>query len=198
MAIEETLLRNFNATEEHYNEGDVIFSESSVPEYYYQIVTGEVKLNSFSDKGKEFIQNIISGKSCFGESMLILGKPYPVNAVALSDCTVLKLASKEFFVLLRDHPGVFVDMYSRLADNTFEKQKLMRVITDPNPEERIIEIMELLKESHMNKEKFSLEIPHSKEQLASLTGLSLETAISAIDKMEQKNILKIQGEKIFY
>ena len=74
----------------------------------------------------------------------------------------------------------------------------MRVITSENAEDRLIEIMELLKESYDNKDKFSLEIPHTRQQLASLTGLSIETAIRAIKKMEKKNIVMIKDRKIFY
>ncbi len=198
MSITEELLQTVEAIEEQYNAGDYIFREHAVPQFYYQIVTGEVKLNRYTEDGKEFIQNIISDRTCIGESMLILGKPYPVNAVALSKCIILKIRREQFFQLLQQHPHIFTDIYSALADITFEKSTLMHTVTSKNAEERLVEIMELMKESHDNKDKFSLEIPHTRQQLASLTGLSLETAIRAIKKLEKNNILMIKGRKIFY
>jgi CRP-like cAMP-binding protein len=198
MAINETFLHSIEATEEQYKIGDFIFKEGSIPEFYYQIVTGEVKLNRFADDGKEFIQNIFTDRSSIGESMLILEKPYPMNAIALKPCKILKVSRTHFFHLLREHRNIFEDIYNALADNVFEKQSLMRVITTESVENRIIEIMDLLKESHVNKDKFCFEIPHTRHQLASLTGLSLQTTIRTIKKLEEKNIVMIKNQKIFY
>ncbi|MDQ0595087.1 CRP/FNR family cyclic AMP-dependent transcriptional regulator [Chryseobacterium ginsenosidimutans] len=198
MSIQERLLHSVEAIEEHYNAGDYIFREEATPQFYYQIVTGEVKLNSYKEDGKEFIQNILSDNSCFGESMLILGKPYPVNAVALTKCTILKVGRDQFFQLLQEHPEIFLDMYKTMSEKTSEKIVLMRKITSENAEERLMELMNQMKDSKENKDKFSFEIPHTRQQLASLTGLSVETAIRAIKRMERSEILIIKNGKIFY
>ncbi|MDR6403250.1 MULTISPECIES: Crp/Fnr family transcriptional regulator [Chryseobacterium] len=198
MSIQERLLHSVEAIEEHYNAGDYIFREDGTPQFYYQIVDGEVKLNSYSEDGKEFIQNILSGNACFGESMLILGKPYPVNAVAITKSTILKIGRDQFFQLLQGHPHIFLDMYKTLSEKTSEKMVLMQKITGKNAEERLMELMNQMKESRENKEKFSFEIPHTRQQLASLAGLSLETAIRAIKRMEKNEILVIKNGKIFY
>jgi len=198
MSITEKLLRTVESTEEHYNTGDYIFRENTMPQFYYQIVTGEVKLNSYSEDGREFIQNILSDGACMGESMLILSKPYPVNAIALTSCVIVKVGRDHFFQLLQLHPHLFNDIYTALADNTFEKLSLMRTITANNAEERLIEIMDLMKEFHDDKQKFSFEIPHTRQQLASLTGLSVETAIRAIKRLEKNNIVMIKDRKIYY
>ncbi len=100
MSIKTKLLHSVGATEEHYLAGDYIFSESGAPQFYYQIAEGNVKLNNYSEDGKELIQNILAPGSCFGESMLFLQKPYPVNAVALTDCRVLKVSRDKFLALL--------------------------------------------------------------------------------------------------
>ena len=198
MAIKEILLQSAEAIEKQYNAGEYVFREGSIPEYYYQIIEGTLKLNSYNNEGKEFIQNIFTDGSCFGESMLVLGKPYPVNAVALSKCTILKVSRSQFFQLLQKHPDLFAEIYTALADNTFEKQALMRTITTENIEGRLTEIMDLMKESHANRDKFSLEIPYNKQLLASLTGLSIESTAAALQKMEENNVVKIKDKKIFY
>ncbi|MCY0976782.1 Crp/Fnr family transcriptional regulator [Chryseobacterium wangxinyae] len=197
MSIQESLLYSAEAIEEHYDAGDYIFREDATPQYYYQIVSGEVKLNSYKEDGKEFIQNIFSANACFGESMLILGKPYPVNAIALTKCIILKVARELFLQLLQLHPDLFLDISKSLADNAHDKFVLMPKIASKNAEERLAELMNIMKDSK-NQEKFSFEIPHTRQQLASLTGLSLETTIRAIKKMERGEILMIKNGKIFY
>ena len=184
MSIQESLIRSVQYSEEHYGAGDYIFREDSVPQFYYQIVSGEVKLNSYKEDGKEFIQNILASNSCFGEAMLILGKPSPVNAVALTKCTILKLAKDQFFKLLENDPAVFQDLYKTLSERTSEKMMLMNKITSENADELLLKLMHSMKTSKDHQEKFSFEIPHTRKLLAALTGLSIETTIRAIKRME--------------
>ncbi|MDQ0780539.1 Crp/Fnr family transcriptional regulator [Chryseobacterium sp. W4I1] len=198
MSIQKSLLHSVQAIEEQYTAGDYIFREEAIPQFYYQIVTGEVKLNSYKEDGKEFIQEILSDNSCFGESMLILGKPYTVNAVALTKCNVLKIGRDQFFRLLQDNPAIFLDMYTTLSERTSEKLVLMQKISGQNAEERLLELMNQMKEAKENKDKYSFEIPYTRQQLASLTGLSLETTIRVIKRMEKNEILVIKNGKIFY
>lgn len=198
MSIHKSLLQSVGVVEEHYNAGDYIFREEATPQFYYQIVKGEVKLNSYKEDGKEFIQNILSDNSCFGEAMLILGKPYPVNAVALTKCNVLKVGRDQFFQLMKDNPNIFMDMYTILSEKTVEKLVLMQKISSKNAQERLMELLNQIKEPKENKDKYSLEIPHTRQQLASLTGLSLETTIRVIKRMEKSGRLIIKNGKIFY
>lgn len=198
MCISEELLRSIGATEHDYSLGDYLFRQDTLPQFYFYIVEGRVKLNRYAEDGKEFIQDIIQKKSGTGESMLVLGKHYPVNAVALSECTVLKLPGQRFFTLLKDYPSVLNDIYSRLADRTFEKQTLIHTITSKTAEDRLIEILNQMKESQEKKDRFSLEVGYTRQQLASLSGLSLETTIRIIRKMEKEDLIKLDGKKILY
>lgn len=198
MSIEENLLRSVSYTEEQYVAGDYIFREDSVPQFFYQILTGEVKLNSYKEDGKEFIQNILTTNSCFGESMLILGKPSPVNAVALTRCSILKLSKDQFFSLLESHPSIFQELYKTLSEKTSEKMVLMNKITSENADDLLLKFMDDMKASSLEQDQFSFEIPHTRKQLAALTGLSVETTIRAIKRMEKSDLVVIRNGKIFY
>ena len=198
MSIKPRLLHSVGATEQHFYAGDYIFREDGTPQFYYQILEGEVKLNNYSNEGKEFIQNILPAGNCFGESMLFLEKPYPVNAVALSNCTVLKICREKFLTLLDIYPHIALDICNTLSEKTYNKFILMRKISSKNAIERLTEIMDLMKEPQQNKEKYTFEIPHTRQQLASLTGLCVETTIRAIKKMEGSKMLKITNRKIYY
>ncbi|WP_445432898.1 helix-turn-helix domain-containing protein [Chryseobacterium indoltheticum] len=89
-------------------------------------------------------------------------------------------------------------MYTTLSEKTSEKLVLMQKISSQNAEERLVELMNQMKDSKENKDKYSFEIPHTRQQLASLTGLSLETTIRVIKRMEKNEILMIKNGKIFY
>lgn len=59
MVINENYLISAGAEIRTYSTGAFIFHEGSTPMFYYQIVEGQVKLNNFTEDGKEFIQDIV-------------------------------------------------------------------------------------------------------------------------------------------
>lgn len=56
------LLRQYGATEKHLGKGEHLFMEGEAASYYYEVLEGEVKMNNYSEEGKEFIQGIFSGE----------------------------------------------------------------------------------------------------------------------------------------
>ncbi|WP_294248342.1 Crp/Fnr family transcriptional regulator [uncultured Chryseobacterium sp.] len=198
MSIDLKLLYSIGAREERFHSGQYIFFEDDAPRFYYHIVEGYVKLNNYNGDGKELIQNIFSGGSCFGESMLILEKPYPVNAIALTECTVLKLSKEKFKELMGRHPQIPIEFCTTLSEKTYNKFVHMRKMSSRSAIERLTEMMDLMKESQDNKDKYSFKIDYTRQQLASLTGLCVETTIRAVKKMEECKLLKIRNRKIYY
>lgn len=198
MSIKENLLYSAGATEEHYNAGDYIFRESAMPLFFYQVSTGEVKLNNYNHDGKEFIQTIIKPEESFGTSMLFIHKVYPVNAIAISKCIIIKIHKESLFRLLEQQPSLYIDVYKSLSEQLYKKFVLMRKISCHNASERLKEVMQLMKDEQDNQSPFSFEVPLTRQQLASLTGLCIETTIRTIKKMEREKILRIQNRKILY
>jgi CRP-like cAMP-binding protein len=198
MVISEDLLLANGAHYDQYNMGDTIFHEGSVPKFYFQIVTGVVELNNYSEDGKEFTQNILSNGQSFGESLLFNDKVYPMNAVAKTDCTVLKLPKKDFINLLIQNPEASAQMFKCLADRLYHKYVMLFNNSLSEPSAKIKTLMDYLKDYNSNNDKYSFEVPFTRQQLANLTGLRVETVIRTIKKMESQNLLKIEQRKIYY
>lgn len=198
MFFKEELLRSIGAIEQHYNPGDYLFREGAIPHFYFQIVNGHVKLNNYNSSGKEFIQNILSSKDPVGDYMLYLEQTYPVNAVALSNCTIIKLSADKLTHYLDQYPNHYLELCKSLSKHLYRKFRLMQKISSPSAVERIKEVLELMKHEQENKTPFTYEVPLTRQQLASLTGLCVETTIRAIKKMEQKKIVRITNRKIMY
>ena len=197
MSIEEKLLSLIGATEEDYNAGDYIFRENGSPQFYFQIITGEVKLNTYNSEGKEFIQNILTCQNAIGESMLFTDEPYPMNAIAMSRCTIIKVNKSSMLAFLAQNPEIYYNICKSLSERLNHKFALMQKISSPKAEERLKEVIEQLKkEQHHDPEPYTFEVPLTRQQLAALTGLCLETTIRTIKKMERAKILCIKNRKI--
>ena len=198
MIIKEELLHSVGATIKQYKPAEIIFSEGDPPNYYYQIITGEVKLNNYNDEGKEIIQTLLEDGQCIGESLLFMDKLYPINAIALTNCRVLRLPKSNFFELLKMYPDISFDMNRLLSQRLYFKIIMAQNLCTQSPMAKLKVLMDYLKSSQKDQAPYSFMIPLTRQQMASLTGLCVETAIRTIKTMERNKILQIKDRKILY
>ncbi|MCD9855873.1 Crp/Fnr family transcriptional regulator [Epilithonimonas sp. JDS] len=198
MNIDEQILKSSGGKVKDYNAGDFIFTEGSLPNYYYQIIEGEVKLNNLTEDGKESIQNIAAKGQSIGEFLLFINKKYPANAVAISPCKILRISKIKFLKMLEDNADLKANMIKNLADSLFSKFVMRQIISIKNPATKLKVLMDYLKSSQSETAAFSFQIPLTRQQMASLTGLRVETTIRTLKIMEKENIVKIKNRKIFY
>ncbi|ASK29165.1 Crp/Fnr family transcriptional regulator [Chryseobacterium sp. T16E-39] len=198
MVISENILYNMGAEIKQYAPTELIFNEGDPAQYYYQIITGEVKLNNYGEDGKEFIQNILTEGQCCGESILFIDKAYPMNAQAITECQIVRLSKNLFFELLAQSPELYFEISSFLSQRLYYKYIMMQNISSLNPIIRLTGLMDYLKSFQIEKSKFSFSIPLTRQQMANLTGLCVETVIRSFKKMEKEDIVQIENRKILY
>ncbi|MFY1046315.1 Crp/Fnr family transcriptional regulator [Chryseobacterium sp. GP-SGM7] len=196
--INEDILFSFGADLKTYDSEDIIFSEGETPNYFYMISSGKVKLNNYNEGGKEFIQGILLQGHSIALSTLFAGKPYPVNAVAIEESEVIRLPKASYFEILKKQPEYYTDIVHCLSEHMHYKFLMTQSMAFHSPSEKLMTLMNYIKYSHHDQKQFSLQIQLTRQQLASLTGLSVETVIRVIKNMEKEGVLKIQNRKIFY
>jgi len=89
--IKVDLILSCGGTLRNVVKNEMIFKAGHFPSYYYQVVEGKVKMNNYSDDGKEFIQEIFTAGRSFGEPPLFINEPYPANAIAISAGVVVQI-----------------------------------------------------------------------------------------------------------
>ena len=198
MVIEEFIIKSLGAKIIDYNIGDVIFSEGGTPLYYYQIIEGDIKLNNYNEDGKEMIQSILTKGHSIGEFLLFMNKLYPVNAIALTSCKVLRLPKAKFLLLLEKYPATRLHIIQSLSESMYFKFVMGQIFSTQNPATKLKALMDYLKSSQKDPSPFSFQIPLTRQQMASLTGLRVETTIRTLKSMEKDNIVKIRNRKILY
>jgi CRP-like cAMP-binding protein len=67
-----------------------------------------------------------------------------------------------------------------------------------NPVSKLKLMMDYMKSYYEDKAPYSFQIPLTRQQLASLTGLCVETVIRTIKQMEKEKTVKIERRKIYY
>jgi CRP-like cAMP-binding protein len=199
MIFNEDLLFSSGAEQVNYSANETIFSEGSLPVYYFQIRQGTVKLNNYHEDGKEIIYSVPSDGHCFAESFLFMDKPYPVNAIAMTSCEIIKLKKSVFLQLIHQFPEMLFTLFSYTAERMYYRDIMMNTFSVIDPAIKIKKVMDCLKKYNQPQGSAnSYQFPFTRQQLASLTGLCVETVVRVIKKMEKEKVLKIEGGKIFY
>ncbi len=196
--IDENVLLEFGAQRCYFGKGDRLFTEGEVAQNYYQVVSGEIKMNNYNFEGKEFIQGIFKAGQSFGEPPLFANVKYPANAEAIAESDVLKLPKSRFLKLLAARPEIHLHITETLARRLFYKAIMVAEISSQEPEHRILRILDYLKKHvHKKEEPFSFKVDLTRQQIADLTGLRVETVIRATKALEKKGELKIKSRKVY-
>jgi CRP-like cAMP-binding protein len=196
IAIE--LLEAYGGLLKEYNKSELIFEEGKQPTHYYQILSGEVKMNNYNDDGREFIQGIFNKNQCFGEPPLFIDKAYPANAIAVENVKLLVITKEQFLTLLEDNPFVSIKFIKNLSQRLYYKSVMASEISSQEPEHRILRLIDYeIELSKLEKDNNGYLVHFTRQQIGDLSGLRVETVIRAIKSLEKKGKLKIINRKVY-
>jgi CRP-like cAMP-binding protein len=197
MLISEDLLLRYGAEFIDFMPNHTIFLEGTRPQFYYQILTGIVEIKNYHQDGREFTQNILANQQCFAESFLFNSKLYTVSAVAITQCRIIRLGKNDFIRLLENNAEIsalFLKYFSACLQNNY---MMLFNLSQPDALIKIKAVINSLKGDNIYDEPYSFQIPLTRQQIANLTGLRVETVIRSIKKMELSELLKIENGKIY-
>lgn len=192
------LLEKYGALKKVFDKMAIIFEEGNLPTYYYQIVSGEVKMSNYNDDGREFIQGIFYKEQSFGEPPLFLNQNYPANAIAVEDSEILLLSKNNFMKLLEENPFVSIKIIQNLAQRLYYKSVMAAEMSTQEPEHRVLKLMDHgIAYFNFQKDENGYLINFTRQQIGDLTGLRVETVIRTIKALEKKGVLKIINRKVY-
>ncbi|MEO9967957.1 MAG: Crp/Fnr family transcriptional regulator [Reichenbachiella sp.] len=195
--IASPILLEAGAVEVSFRKGEWIFRQGGQARYYFQIVEGQVKMSNFSAQGQEFVQGLFAAGQSFGEPPLLTDLTYPASAIASTDCRVYKLNKDKFLNILLANPKISLEVGKSLAKRLHYKATMASEISSNHPEHRILTLLTYLKnEIHPNTNDLH-PVDLTRQQIADMTGLRVETVIRSIKKMEKEKQLVIQNRKVY-
>ncbi|MDQ0065232.1 Crp/Fnr family transcriptional regulator [Chryseobacterium lathyri] len=198
MKIDENLLLSHGAVYEDYQAKNHIFFAGDTPKYYMQITKGSVELYDYLDYGKEVTVGILSAGNSLVASLLFTDYPYPMNAIAKTDCTLLKLDKMSLLTLVKSDYNIGLRMFERLSSDLFYYYSMQRIIAEKQPVSKIKGLLDYYKELNGIKLGNVFQVPLTRQEIANMIGLRVETVVRIVKKMEQKHMLEIKERKIFY
>lgn len=187
------ILSKYGASIEEVKKDELIFELGEIPTNFIYIKKGVVRIYTLSEQGKEFTHKLFYKNDAVGVPPLLINKPYPSIAIAKTDVEIFKLPKDKFFQALDENPQVLMGITQGICETLYFKSVMSAVISLQDPAQRISTLLEMLKKNEAPE-----EVLLTRQQIANLTALRVETVIRTIKKMEQDGFLKIVKRKIYF
>ncbi|EHQ44111.1 Crp/Fnr family transcriptional regulator [Myroides odoratus] len=195
--IDPSILLRYQGFIKEFDKNETVFSQGEEPRYYYQIVQGKVKMNNYNEDGKEFIQGLFTDGESFGEPPLFCAVNYPANAVTLQPTRILLISKCDFFTLLENEKKSCFAILQALSSRLYYKSIMAPEISSNDSEKRILTLLHYIKDqSNANQTEFQVDL--TRQQIADMTGLRVETVIRTIKEIEVKQQIRIRKGKLFF
>lgn len=175
----------------------ILFHEGGKASDYYQVESGSVKMFIVSPDGQEFIQGIFNPGESFGEPALIGKFPYPGSVKAMEPSRVWKLPGDYFQNMLKENFDLHLKMDQVLCQRLRYKSMVLSEISSHDPDHRIFSLLKYYKAKNSKPgEEGKTIIPYTRQQIADMSGLRVETVIRTVKKMQKEGKLLLEGHKI--
>ena len=197
--IPEEILRQYQPRIVQLGRDEMLFQQGETATHFHVVKSGRIKMAMWNDQGREFVQGYFTEGESFGEPPLFNHLPYPASALAVVSSEVWKLPYDRFVQLLRENFDVHLKLTQVLSGRLIYKSMMLTEIAVEEAEHRLSTLIEYFHRNDPAAQQESVwKVPFTRQQLADMTGLRVETVIRSIKGMEGKGALRIDDGKIIW
>lgn len=179
-----------------YDRGDLIFSEGDAGDVFIAIVTGRVKVFKSTPAGKEIILEIFGDGDPLGAVAVYERAPFPASALALESTQCVRIDQAAFFRLLEQDPEIVRGLLSGLTIRLAELTRRLAELTGARVEARFARLFLKLCDQIGRPERGGtfVAMPLSRQELADLTGTTIETTIRIMSRWQKEDVLHTEKD----
>jgi len=170
---------------------ETLFHEGEPPAAVYIVAAGQVKRVKHSDVGKDIILEVVGPGATLGEMAALSHQPYDVSAQPLEEVTAWRVGSDDFCQLVASHPALADLVIATVSRRLREAQDEIRSLTVERVERRIARTLLKLAKTvgHREGRTFVLDLPLTRQDIAEMTGTTVETAIRIMSQWRRADIV---------
>ena len=174
-----------------FGRGEEVFREGDPGDAFLLIIDGRVKVFKSTSSGKQIILEIFGAGNPLGAVAVYEGAPFPASAVALEDTTLLRVEARYYFRQLEQHPALVRGLLSGLTIRIAELTRRLTELTGGRVETRFARLFLKLADQMGRAERGGvfIPLPLARQELADLTGTTIETCIRIMSRWEKENVL---------
>ena len=174
-----------------YRGQELIFAEGDPSDAFMMIVDGRVKVFKSTPAGKEIILEIFGAGDPLGAVAVYEGVPFMASAQTLEPATILRIEQAAFLQLLQDDPQFVRGLLSGLTLRLAELTRRLADLSGARVEVRFARLFLKLCDQIGRQERGGIFVPMplSRQELADLTGTTIETAIRIMSRWQKEEVV---------
>lgn len=176
--------------------GTTIFYEGNQPSGLYCVHQGKAKVYKTTEKGETQIMRLAKDGDVIGYKSLLANEPYTSTAETIEDSTVCFIPKQFVYEMLSKNLDLSLKIMGAMGKEIEEAQQKNLDMVHKNSKERLAEAVILLKESFGTDAEGYINIKLTREELASITGMAIETVVRILKEWEDEHLLMLDKKRI--
>ncbi|MGE3959958.1 MAG: Crp/Fnr family transcriptional regulator [Vicinamibacterales bacterium] len=179
-----------------FGKGDTVFAEGEPSDFFYSVASGRVKVVKMLPSGKEVILEVFGAGEPLGAVAVYEGRPFPASAVAMEDLSCILIPRGVFFALLEQHPTLVRGILTGLTLRLIELTKRLAELSGGRVEARFARLFLKLAQDigKPHAEGAFVALPLSRQELADMTGTTIETCIRIMSRWGKDDIVRTEKD----
>ena len=178
--------------------GDMVFHVGQPCEEFHVTVMGQVKLFAISPAGQEKVIELVGPGHSFAEALMFTGKPYIVNAQALTDTLLLSVSKAAVVGEIEREPKFALRMLAGISRRLHGLVHDVEAYALHSGMQRVIGYLlrEQVVEDCVLQEPVTVSLPVSKATIASRLSLTPEYFSRVLHELEGAGLIEIDRREI--
>lgn len=179
-----------------YGRGDAVFRVGEPCDGFVVVIYGQVKLFALAPTGQEKVIEIVGPSHSFAEALVFSDRPYVVNAQALADTMLLKVAKDAVRREIERDPKLAMRMLAGLSMRLHGLINDVQAYALQSGVQRVIGY--LLRDRHATDgdEVVTVSLPVSKATIASRLSLTPEYFSRVLHELEAAGLIEVDKRDI--
>jgi CRP-like cAMP-binding protein len=171
--------------------GATALAEGARAEAFYAVLAGQVKMSRLTPSGRNLILALFGPGDLFGVTAALSGEPCGAAWEAVVDSSCLEVRRADLYGLLARQPDLMPELLPFLTRQLMECRNCLVETSCSRVESRFASLFLGLagKLGRAGESGWFIPLPLSRQELADLTGTTLETAIRVMSRWGKERVI---------
>jgi CRP-like cAMP-binding protein len=180
-----------------YSRGEIVFRVGDPCEEFHVVAIGQVKLFALSAAGQEKVIEIVGPGNSFAEALMFTGRPYIINAQAVTDALVLTVKKQAVLSEISRDPRFCLRMLAGISRRLHGLVRDVEAYSLHNGAQRVVGyLLRDVPDDLPSGGPVTVSLPVSKATIASRLSLTPEYFSKVLHDLEGKGLVEIERRDV--
>lgn len=170
----------------------ILYYEGDTQTGLFLISEGSIKTMKIADDGRQLITGIYQANEYIGLNTLLTDENFTETAEAVENTSIYMFPKVQIINLLKKYPGIAAEFIRILSNQINEKEEQMLELAYHSVRKRMARVLLRLSKKSQDAHKILI----SREELAAIAGIAVETVSRTLSDFRGEGILEKNGDLI--